>query len=195
MSYDSYDDYAIGQELGRSMNDLAAEIHEINVSKGFWPDKVEDRNVGEALCLVHSELSEAWDAAKQNIYDDKLTMYPGYQVEIADAVIRVLDLGGAHGIDFEAPIPYSEGLGVLTSFSEDIAALHKRVDDVLEAHRKNELVEDSLAAPVMLYKVLLVDVLFMLLAVGDKYDFDLMMIVEAKMDYNRGRPYKHGKSY
>lgn len=39
-----------------SLNDLAQQIHQTAVEHGFWD---EERNFGEMLALMHSELSEA----------------------------------------------------------------------------------------------------------------------------------------
>ena len=44
------------------INRLAKEIHKNNVSKGFY-DK--EKNIGEMLCLIHSEVSEALEADRK----------------------------------------------------------------------------------------------------------------------------------
>lgn len=54
-----------------------------------------DRNVGEMLMLVNSELAEALEYNRKGDgtgKDDKLAQYDGFVVEIADALIRLLDL-------------------------------------------------------------------------------------------------------
>lgn len=170
-----------------SWDDLAKEIHANNVAKGFWPDDVMTRNVGEALALVHSEITEAWDAAQTGTADDKLPEFPGVAVELADAAIRLLDLGGAYGVEFSvvdeltsnnSPDPYA-------AISEDLCELHAHVDAALEHHRKNRI-ED--------FKMSVAMALGYTLAVMGKYGFDEEIIIE-KVEFNKGRPYKHGKSY
>ncbi len=181
-----------------SLDALSAQIHAINVSKGFWPDNVADRNVGEALALIHSELSEAYEFVLNGQFDDKLTQYPGWQVEIADAAIRTLDLGGAHDISFDFLTRATIQLNPLTSFIEDTTYLHKLTSNVLEAHRKNAVTTTDPtygSTTTMLYKVLLADLLAAFFQVGLKYDFDLLEIIDAKVAFNKGRPYKHGKQY
>jgi hypothetical protein len=65
--------------------------------------------VAQKLCLSHSEISEAMEGARKNLLDDKLPHRPMIEVEIADAVIRLFDLGGALGLDVGGAI--SEKMG------------------------------------------------------------------------------------
>jgi hypothetical protein len=58
-----------------------------------------ERNVPELLCLVHSEISEAMEGHRKNLMDDKLPHRPMIEVEIADAIIRLLDLGAGLKLD------------------------------------------------------------------------------------------------
>lgn len=74
------------------VNLLAVRVYEQNREKGFWD---EPRNFGGLLMLVTSELSEALEAHRKDLMDDHLPNREGTEVEIADAVIRLLDLCGA----------------------------------------------------------------------------------------------------
>ena len=51
-----------------------------------------DRNVGELLCLIHSEISEAMEGARKDLMDTHLTHRSMMEVELADAIIRILRL-------------------------------------------------------------------------------------------------------
>ena len=86
-----------------SLNELVKEIHDNNVKAGWWTDlntgERKDRNVGELLCLVHSEISEAMEGIRKNLKDDKLPHRSMFEVELADAIIRIFDLAGAHNLD------------------------------------------------------------------------------------------------
>ncbi len=51
-----------------------------------------DRNMGEVLCLVHSEISEALEGHRKGLMDDHLPHRRMFDVEIADAMIRLMDI-------------------------------------------------------------------------------------------------------
>lgn len=99
-----------------NLNELSNKIYQANKSKGFWDA---ERNKGELLMLVTSELSEALDADRESRYADilsfnlsilngdpfqhafKSNIKDTFEDEIADAVIRLLDLAGGLGIDID----------------------------------------------------------------------------------------------
>jgi len=63
-----------------------------------------ERNFGEVVALMHSELSEALEADRKNLMDDKLPHRDGREVEFADCIIRILDTAAAHGMDLAGAI-------------------------------------------------------------------------------------------
>lgn len=104
-----------------SLNKLATQIFQANADKGFWddriviPSKMEQSRLftpeeiesvkkaykGQQLMLIVSELSEALEADRKDLKDDKLPEYNGIDVELVDAEIRILDYMGAYGINNE----------------------------------------------------------------------------------------------
>jgi len=63
-----------------------------------------DRNFGEVVALMHSELSEALEAHRKNLMDDKLPHRHGIEVELADCIIRICDTAAALGLDLAGAI-------------------------------------------------------------------------------------------
>lgn len=92
--------------VGRNLNIMAREIHKLN--RNWWINihtgEPLDRNVGETLFLVASELVEAMEGHRKDKMDDKLPHRKMFEVEVMDAMIRLLDLAYGFGLDFEAMV-------------------------------------------------------------------------------------------
>ena len=58
-----------------------------------------ERNFGEVVALMHSELSEALEADRKGLTDDKLRHRDGREVEFADVFLRIGDTGEDLSLD------------------------------------------------------------------------------------------------
>jgi hypothetical protein len=63
-----------------------------------------DRNKGEMLMLVVTELAEAAEGLRKNLMDDHLPHRSMVEVELADAEIRLLDFAGGFGYNINSEI-------------------------------------------------------------------------------------------
>jgi len=107
------------------LNQLANQCHEANMK--WWRDietgELIDRNKGELLCLIHSEISEAMEGERKNLMDDKLPHRRMAEVELVDALIRIFDYAAAFGYDLQG------------AFEEKMAYNASRYDHSNEARK------------------------------------------------------------
>jgi NTP pyrophosphatase (non-canonical NTP hydrolase) len=108
-----------------NLNDYARECH--TAASKWWHDihtgeRIE-RNKGELLMLIVSEVAEAMESERKGTRDDKLPDRHGAEVELADAVIRIFDYCGAYGYDLEG------------AYRAKMAYNASRIDHTLEARR------------------------------------------------------------
>ena len=75
-----------------------------DMTSSGYPKIQPTKNVGELLCLVHSEVSEAMEGHRKLLMDDKLPTRTMLEVELADAVIRIFDLAGGLDLDVAGAI-------------------------------------------------------------------------------------------
>lgn len=112
-------------------NDLRDICHGLAAEAGWWTclqsgDSLRGkRNVAELLMLIVSEVAEAMEGHRKGLMDDHLPHRKMLEVELADALIRIMDLAGALDLDIGGAI------------AEKLAYNAKRLDHRLE-HRAAE---------------------------------------------------------
>lgn len=171
------------------LNKLRDEVHANAVAKGFWDEQLSDQHY---LMLVITELSEAVEADRKGkralksayicehldfgfsneLYDTYIK--GSVEEELADAVIRLLDLAGAREVNLESVNHWMSICATHSprSFTETIFSIATNLS-------KNSL-SMSIAR---IFKV------------ANNMDIDLEWHIEMKKKYNESREYKHGKKY
>lgn len=189
------------------LNKLSKEIYEANKLKGWHDQEYSNEHY---LCLVISELMEAVEADRKgrifenqsvtNDFDhferkvDKIGFVKAFEEdikdtvsdELADAVIRLLDLAGVRKINIQSSYVFSKHYGIVGySFTEKMLyAVRIILSDLYEKINKTF----SLYANIN-------EALSLLNFICEEINIDLWQHVELKLQYNKSRPIKHGKRY
>ena len=171
-------------------NKLAEEAHVNAVKHGFWETKVSNEH---CLMLVITEIAEMVEAdrvsrkANTAAYNEMPNKQIGFERfikntvedEMADIVIRLADLAGALGVNFDKMLPcrYYRAYSKF-SFTENAFALSKG------------LCRDSIGIEKRIQFGLEYVTKW-----AKSINIDLDWHIDEKMKYNATRPLKHGKAY
>lgn len=121
----------------RTIADYMREANETAFEKGWWDGP--ERNFGEQVALMHTELSEAFEEYRKYGLQDESLLYT--------------DIRRVENVPLFANIDGNKPEGIAAEFA---------------------------------------DVLIRIFDTCQRYGIPLVEALEAKMDYNKSRPYRHG---
>lgn len=205
----------------KTMAEWAKEIHENAVAHGWWE---EDRTISEICALIHSELSEALEEARaarpmmyvMDEYNGEYIQNPKYfgakkpegiAVELADAVIRMLDWMAYCGQEYRLDYVEEQGERLAAGYARSetepeelpefiaylhdiVSMIHLRLMDINKVRwsgRKKKRQTEAMAAAG--------SVVFLVNGWLRMKGVQLKEVMEIKHRYNKTRPYKHGKAF
>lgn len=79
-------------QLIQLWNIISADVYMTSKANGFWEEGI-NRNRGEMIALMHSELSECLEGIRKNTMDDHIPEFSSEEAELADTIIRIMDYG------------------------------------------------------------------------------------------------------
>ncbi len=198
------------------INEFIQEVHDNAKLHGWWDGG--ERPVAELISLIHSEWSEALEEARAEnpmlyINDSKGNKCEiaklgsgvvgldnckpeGIGVELIDGVIRIFDLFGKYGYKvsrgdaqmlIEASKKANPMLGKKTALAMVVMTAHDLTAKAGEAMLRNMPVEMAMAP--------LEACTGFVLAWVQMQGWNPEQLLKIKHEYNKTRPYKHGKKF
>lgn len=208
------------KEVLQKLLDLQPEIHQTNVEKGFWP---ENRNKGEAVMLMISELSEAVEAHRKsevfpkfsrlNVEEftaEKITLLMNGSdcKEIPQLFVDYFEMFVKDTVEDEFAdtiiriLDYCYGFKIPLSSRDDVPGfVYMEAKDnfayivLKRCHNMcNALLSEEIGARDKAVR----GWNFVFLALVSMCEFlkiDILQHVQWKLRYNKTRPHQHGKAY
>lgn len=173
------------QEVCHKIPYYASLCHDAAVNAGWWTDlKTGEslkgkKNIGEVLSLIHSELSEALEGYRKDLFDDHIPSRKMAEVELADTVIRIFDLAGGFDLELSSAIVVMNEMmedDTSENFGEMISFAHVYVSSSFMNCADKDVFTTNIAQT-----IIIID------AIANKFGFDIWSALIEKVEYNKHR--------
>lgn len=122
MAFEGIDEFGGNIFEDDELADMQALVHQTAIDHGWW-EGVTVGIIPEKLALIHSEVSEALEEYRKGDHPLVETYFvgpdrkpEGFGVELADAIIRILDLAGYLGINMAEAVALKHNYNITRSY-------------------------------------------------------------------------------
>lgn len=159
------------------INSFAARIHKQNKKIGWWEG---EQCLYEKLQLVSTEVSESTEGERKDLMDDHLPHRKMAEVELADTLIRVLDLGTY--LDLEYYKPYDPSIQADCYYSDSVGGIHLTINKHIINFAEHLKYGNIISLSVCYSKLIT-----LILDVARRFNYDVMGAALEKVQYNLTR--------
>lgn len=171
-----------------NINELARDIFEQNKAVGWWDNM--DRCIVTTIQLISTEIAEATEGERKNLMDDHLPTRRMGEVELADALIRTLDIGGRFNVEVDSHTLEQRIAQVFDVNKEHAATpavchfwINSRIVDLGRTYSRQKSRDGTILIDAE-YSMLLAEIIGVALYLG----YDLQGATMDKLAYNKRRP-------
>ena len=167
-----------------------------NIGKNWWRDletgQPLNRDKGELLFLMITELAETYEGIRKNLMDDHIKTRKAEVVELADTLLRILDYCGGFGLDIGKALMYKlEHYKYAFSFNEYLPDtlnkgrllmdITRELTNVYDYEYKHGRKCDGIIADRLSRVIVLIH------QYASRFDLDLGGALVEKQEYNKSR--------